>query len=245
MIERDGIFVEERRRFFEEEYGIVQSDDSWHLYTRRIVDSTTKAWYDRFGSERGPRILNAGSGGRTHGISAPMTHLDLVESKLVRIERRMVGNVSAIPSPDESFDVVICVGSVINYADPLCAIREFSRILRTGGLLILEYERSASFEHLCRYPRWQSCLRVKTFYGSLPTQLWVYGDGFIDGLLSASGLRPICDVRFHALSSVILAVTNSPKLASWFTCGDRLLAQFWPLRSIASNRILAIEKPAD
>jgi SAM-dependent methyltransferase len=226
MMEHDGIFVEGRRKFFQEQYDIVESDDPWHRYARKVVDSTTKNWFDRFGHERGPRLLNAGSGGRTHGISTPMTHLDLFDSKLVTTQQRLIANVGDIPADNNSFDIVICVGSVINYADPVRAIREFSRVIRPDGLLILEYERSASFEHLWNNRGSRSCLRVKTFYGSLATYLWVYADGFIDGLLSASGFKPITEFRFHALSSVVLAATNSPRIASLFTWGDSVMAQF-------------------
>jgi SAM-dependent methyltransferase len=174
-----------------------------------------------------------------------MTHLDLFESKVATTQQRLIANIGNIPTENSSFDVVICVGSVINYADPVRAIREFSRVLRTGGLLIVEYERSASSEHLWNKRSWRSCLRVKTFYGSLATYLWVYGDGFIDGLLLASGFKPITEFRFHALSSAVLAATNSPRIASLFTWGDSFLAQTWPFRLIASNRILAVEKSAD
>jgi SAM-dependent methyltransferase len=245
MIERDGTFVESRRKFFQEQYSIVQSDDAWHAYSRKIIDSTTKDWFHRLGQKCGPRLLNAGSGGRSYGISELMTHLDLFESRLARTQHRLIGNISRIPAENDSFDVVICVGSVINYADPLSAVREFSRVLRSGGLLIIEYERSASFEHFCRNGGSQACIRVKTFYGSVPTSLWVYGDEFIDGLLAASGFSRIEELRFHALSSVVLSATNSSKIASWFTPRDRYFAQHWPLKLFASNRILAVEKIAD
>jgi hypothetical protein len=118
-------------------------------------------------------------------------------------------------------------------------------VLRSGGLLILEYERSASFEYLRRNGFSRACCRVETFYGKVPTWVWVYGDGFIDGLLAASGFDRIIEARFHALSSVVLALTKSPAIAARFTFGDQAIAQIWPFRAIASNRILAVEKLTD
>ena len=48
---------------------------------------------------------------------------------------------------DHELDFILCVGSVINYTDALCTIQEFSRILNSGGYLILEFENSYSFEY--------------------------------------------------------------------------------------------------
>ena len=243
MIEEDVAFVENRRRSFRGQS--VQAADPWHKYAQGVIDSTANEWFHRFGKQRGSRILNAGSGGRDHGIGTAMTHLDLFESNLRNVETGLVANIGDIPVESSYFDIVICVGSVINYADPIRAIRELARVLRIGGLLILEYERSASFEHLRLAQTCPACIRVESFYGSLATHLWVYGDGFINGLLAASGFSLLTERRFHALSSVALAITKSPRIASKFTPGDSFLAQCWPLRLIASNRILALEKFAD
>jgi SAM-dependent methyltransferase len=243
MIEEDAIFVENRRRFFRSEF--AEPTDPWHKYAQAVIDSTTHDWFHLLGKSRGSRILNAGSGGRNYGLSAAMIHLDLFESKVHDLEARLVANVGDIPLPTGSFDMVICVGSVINYADPIQAIGEVARVLRIGGLLILEYERSASFEYLWLQKASGACVRVKSFYGSFETYLWVYGDGFVNGLLAASGFRLLAERRFHALSSLALAITKSPRIATWFTTGDSLWAQMWPLKLIASNRILALEKFAD
>jgi SAM-dependent methyltransferase len=240
MIEEDAIFVDSRQRFFRAQG--VQLMDPWHSYAQRVIDSTTNEWFYRLGRHRGSRILNAGSGGRNHEIGAAMTHLDLFESNLRDVETGLVANIGDIPVESAYFDVAICVGSVINYADPIRSIKELARVLRVGGLLILEYERSASFEHLWLAKSFPACIRVKSFCGSVETYLWVYGDGFIDGLLTASGLRLLTERRFHALSSIALAFTKSPAVAARFTVGDSVLAQCWPLRFIASNRILALEK---
>src|ERR1019366_2593852 len=242
MIERDVTFIEGRRKFYLEQYRIAESIDAWHAYAQRVVHSTTKEWFQRYGRGRGTRFLNAGSGGSDYGIAEPMTHLDLFESRIAHLNQRLVGDIARIPATDNTFDVVLCVGSVVNYADPLLAIREFSRVLRKGGLLVIEYERSASFEYLSRNGFSRGCCRMETFYGNAATHVWVYGDGFMDGLLAASGFERITETRFHALSSIALALSKSPAFATRFTFGDRTLAQIWPFKTIASNRMLAVEK---
>src|SRR2546423_3196924 len=117
MIERDEAFVEGRRRFFHQLHH--QTGDAWHRYTQKIIESTTREWFERLSEKPVDRILNAGSGGSAYGIDQRMTHLDLFESNLGNVEERVVANVADIPVESGSFDVAICVGSVLNYADPV------------------------------------------------------------------------------------------------------------------------------
>lgn len=245
MFHEDRTFVDGRSKFYQEHYRITEAIDPWHAYSQTVVHSTTRDWFYRFGQQRGTRILNAGSGGSDYGIKQSMVHLDLFESRIDHCEHRLVGDIAQIPAENSSFDVVLCVGSVINYADPSRAIPELARVLRPHGLLIIEYERSGSFEYLLKHGSPRGCCRVETFYGNVVTHVWVYGDGFFDGLLSASALNQLAESRFHALSSVALGLFRSPAAATRFTVGDQTLAQRWPFKAIASNRILAVEKLAD
>jgi ubiquinone/menaquinone biosynthesis C-methylase UbiE len=49
----------------------------------------------------------------------------------------IISDIAAIPRPDASFDAVLCTEVLEHIPDPLPAIREFSRLLRPGGMLIL------------------------------------------------------------------------------------------------------------
>ena len=112
-----------------------------------------------------------------------MVHLDLIADRIAKYPGFLVADISKIPQEDSSFDVVLCVGSVLNYGNPMRGIGEFWRVLRPGGFLILEYERSGSPEYWWKHGFASACARVDTFYGRVETQLWAYGDQFIDGLL--------------------------------------------------------------
>lgn len=48
-----------------------------------------------------------------------------------------VSDLTAIPVPDDSFDVVICTEVLEHVPDPASALKEMSRITKPGGLLIL------------------------------------------------------------------------------------------------------------
>lgn len=245
MIEQDNTFVEKRRQFYEKHYRVAEPIDAWHEHAQKIVHGITRSWFYAMGGLKDAKVLNAGSGGSDYGITAPMSHLDLIGSTVAHLPNFLIGDISCMPVEDSSFDVILCVGSVLNYADPIRSVAECHRVLRPGGLLILEYERSGSPEYWRKHGLSSPCARVDSFYGRQQTQLWVYGDEFIDGLLVIQGFKKQKEFRFHGLTSVALAMTGSPNVAAKFCWGDRCIANVWPFNRAASNRILAVKKLAD
>jgi len=71
-----------------------------------------------------------------------------------------VSDISQIPVPDRSFDVVLCTEVLEHVPEPVAAIREISRILRPGGRLLLTApQRSGSHQAPFHYyggftPEW-------------------------------------------------------------------------------------------
>jgi SAM-dependent methyltransferase len=49
----------------------------------------------------------------------------------------LVGDVTAIPTPDESFDAVLCTEVLEHVPEPIRALAELARVLRLGGQLFL------------------------------------------------------------------------------------------------------------
>jgi ubiquinone/menaquinone biosynthesis C-methylase UbiE len=49
----------------------------------------------------------------------------------------IVCDITNIPEPDDSFDAIMCIEVLEHLPDPIAALREFSRLLKVGGVLIL------------------------------------------------------------------------------------------------------------
>jgi SAM-dependent methyltransferase len=49
----------------------------------------------------------------------------------------IVCDIAAIPEPDRSFDAIMCTEVLEHIPDPLAALREFSRLTRPNGYLVL------------------------------------------------------------------------------------------------------------
>lgn len=49
----------------------------------------------------------------------------------------LVCDISQIPEPDQSFDAILCTEVLEHLPEPVLALKEFSRLLRPGGMLIL------------------------------------------------------------------------------------------------------------
>lgn len=100
----------------------------------------------------GSRILDAGAGERK--FMEFCNHLNYVAQDFAQYDGKgdarglqtgvwdqskldIVCDIAAIPEPDGSFDAIMCVEVFEHLSDPLAAIREFSRLLRPGGVMIL------------------------------------------------------------------------------------------------------------
>lgn len=100
----------------------------------------------------GMRILDAGAGELR--LKPYCAHLDYVSQDFCQYEGAgdgtalqtgawdttqidIVSNIVSIPVTDASFDVVLCSEVLEHIPNPVAAVREFSRILKPGGTLVL------------------------------------------------------------------------------------------------------------
>jgi len=116
--------------------------------------SVREAWLSRtLGAlPAGGRILDAGAGEQAYKAFCP--HLRYVAQDFGKYDGQgdasglqtktwdqtsldIVSDISAIPEPDGSFDAIMCIEVLEHLPRPLLALREFSRLLRPGGDLVL------------------------------------------------------------------------------------------------------------
>lgn len=62
----------------------------------------------------------------------------------------VVSDITSIPEPDSSFDAIMCIEVFEHLPEPVLAIREFARLLRKGGYLIVTAP-FCSLTHLAPY----------------------------------------------------------------------------------------------
>lgn len=101
---------------------------------------------------KGSRILDAGAG--EHQYKKYCRHLRYVSQDFAQYDPSslkaglqqpkweygkldIISDISAIPKPDQSFDVILCTEVLEHIPDPFRTLKEFSRLLRKGGQLIM------------------------------------------------------------------------------------------------------------
>ncbi len=70
------------------------------------------------------------------GVDQSGAMLDIARRKLPAADFRQ-GNVTALPLPGSSVDAVVCALALVHVPDVSAALREFARVLRRGGRLVI------------------------------------------------------------------------------------------------------------
>lgn len=221
---------------------IWPATDAWHFFTRKAIHDTVKLWTPASGKD-GARVLNIGSGGANYDLAGMnLIHGDICIRNL-SAGSSAVCNAERLPFREATFDVAICVGSVLNYCDALVALSEMARVIKPAGTLILEFEKSDNLEYIFSKPFCANAMMVTTFYGGEKERVWVYNERYIKNLLNT--LRFVIRRRraIHTLSSAMLRVLPS-QIAAKFGSWDRILSRLTLFNQFASNVILECEKGA-
>jgi SAM-dependent methyltransferase len=162
-------------------------------------------------------------GFRTHGLDRSAGLLGVARRQRVPAVLTR-GNIEMLPYEAETFGAVTCCGSTLSFVDaPASALAEIGRVLRPGGLLLLECEHRFSLDLL-----WAAVSSVTgdpLGYGLRPRDVWRQlsegGDGGcrvpypgygplrlfrireIRALLEGAGLEPVRIWGIHILTNLI------------------------------------------
>jgi ubiquinone/menaquinone biosynthesis C-methylase UbiE len=62
----------------------------------------------------------------------------------------VLGNACALPYPDGHFDAAVCVRVLHHFADPAPVLAELGRVVRPGGILVLEFANKRNLKSIAR-----------------------------------------------------------------------------------------------
>lgn len=200
-------------------------NDAWHNNTFSLEKKIVEKWLKKV-AKLNTLILNAGSGGTEYNTEGTLIHLDIIEKNIKHFEKHIVGSVEDIALDNESVDGIICVGSVLNYADAQRTISEFSRILKPNGFFIIEFERSDSAEFLCTLNHGKAVFAKEYHYNCQTHLLWLYSERHIRQLIKHYNLNIAHCKRIHSLSSLLNRFGISEEKAAKFSKFDILFQPF-------------------
>lgn len=233
-----GVDINEVRDFYNTTPEIWASNDYWHQWSY----SQIKKYLSGLQISSQEYVLNAGSGGNSYDIDCNMIHVDIAEEKLKSIPNAVISSVEAMPFTSSMFHKVICVGSVINYCDASATITEFSRVLKTNGTLILEFENSSGYEYKGTpiYGKSAGVVTVK-FQGKDHKQ-WLYSLQYMRALLKANGFSVENTFGYQICSSLALHLCGDESKAVKYARFDCIVRKFPQIVAHANNFILCCRK---
>lgn len=72
----------------------------------------------------------------------------------------IISDIIAIPRPDKSFDTLMCIEVFEHLPDPISALKEFERLLKPGGYLII----TAPFTSLTHFAPFHFCTGFSSYF---------------------------------------------------------------------------------
>lgn len=228
-------------RYFQKDI-IWEPTDKWHLYTYNKIQTFIKDVSSDFLTNKKIVILNAGSAGEEYGLIEHVhIHVDIVDTKIKDKQNFIVSNIETVEL-NEKVDMVLCVGSVLNYTDPVRAIKNFSKLLKTGGYLLIEFEKSTSLEFIFHKSFNEQVAIIHTFYGSHEEKLKVFSERYIKSIIRYNKFILMRTERFHIASPLIFRLVKQANFAAKFSYLDIFFKYINPLNYFSSNVIYFCQK---
>lgn len=228
--------TEQARLDYRAIYSSSETEDWWHAYSTFAI----QRFLGGVPIDPTTRILNAGSGGWTYELPASQTvPVDLVPESIRHLERPVSCDLHHLPFEDASFDLVLCVGSVLNYTDAPGVIRELTRVTRPSGTLVLEFENKKP--GLWNGNGSLGPAKVSVSYLGHAHEIFLYPWQYLFGLFPGNDLTVRSVAGFHYLP----IPATWPAQAGAFQFAhrmDRLLSHVSGAWRYASNILVRLER---
>jgi len=216
--------------------------DKWYSYTYKQIDSYIKRHIKQENVSKISNIVNIGSAGNEYGIPGIHYHLDIAEERIKHCENFHVGSAEKLPYPDNFFDYGICVGSVINYCDPLCVISEISRVLKPKATLVLEFEQSKSLQFFGTKKYNKRAEIIQSFNSGNNDTIWIFSFDHIKSLCESYNLIIENVKYFHIISPFIYRWCKSESIAAKYVNLDKYLNKIPIIRTNSCNVLISLKR---
>ena len=239
----DGIDLSEVSKTYNTINKIWDINDKWHWVTHQMIKSFISESLKNIPNSYLFKVLNAGSAGNNYELIETNTiHLDIAKNKIADLTNAILSSIEDIPVRNESFDLIVCVGSVINYCDPIRVFQEFNRLLKSPGYIILEFETSRTLELFGKKDFNKNLVLTDTFYNGGTERLWYYSEKFIKEIALNNDLRVLAEDRCHIISPLVYRMLKDEIIAARFAKYDKIFLKVPVINTMASNVIYLFHK---
>jgi ubiquinone/menaquinone biosynthesis C-methylase UbiE len=131
--------------------------------TRRYEDACDRIAIRALLPRSGDRLIEVGAGfGRLAGEYGAFLGVELLDSSKVHVDSARdqfvgdarfnvrLGDACALPYDDGFFDAAVCVRVLHHFADPSPILIEIGRVVRPGGVLVLEFANKRNLKAIAR-----------------------------------------------------------------------------------------------
>lgn len=140
-------------------------------------------------------ILSVGSHGELFGQDANnIVHLNIESHWVDGLANAAVGDAHRLPFPDDTFEAVLLLDSVINYCDMNSVLSECVRVAKDGAVIVLDFDNLSSLEYIRSPQRWQGKALLPGDLPGVPHSMWYYSYEYAR---EAFTLRGIDVTRVH------------------------------------------------
>src|ERR1700674_1639865 len=212
--------TEDIRRRYNAAVEVWPASDSWHSHLRARLNEALAFESRNLELSADARILNIGSRGSHYSFTSENHfHLDLCEIGMAQISLFVRADAHLLPFASGSFDLILMIGSVINYCDAARLISECARWMKQNAILVFDFENLRTWEYW-RHWRYNIAL-ASTDYAGTREKIWVYSPVLIEAMLEARKLSIERKVYVHTLTGLFLELWDSEPMRRFLSRFDR------------------------